>query len=234
MMAHMQTNLACPMCESKHLISTGVVESFEFFSCQQCDLTFTPQPRAQAEHIYEARHGDTSQGVPTTRWADTTFLEPLWQHLNPNRPQNILDFGCGRSVVPEQLRAQGHEVIGIDIYPPEQPRPDRLTGNLLDLALASDRFDLAYAFQVFEHLPKPRPFLEELLRVTRVGGLVMIHTDMEVPEREAGFEHWWYVLPPQHCTFYRHRTFELYLAHRPHHIIDYGPKHVLIQIGAIP
>lgn len=91
----------------------------------------------------------------------------------------------------------------------------------------------ALAFQVFEHLPEPRPALAELLRLTRPGGLVLVHTDMEAPERdERGFTGWWYVAPPDHCCLFRHRTFAVPLAGTPHRIVWRDPKSVLIEVGA--
>ena len=38
--------------------------------------------------------------------------------------------------------------------------------------------------------------------------MIAIHTDMETPERENGLACWWYATPPDHCAFFRHRTFE--------------------------
>ncbi len=71
------------------------------------------------------------------------------------------------------------------------------------------------------------------MRLTRPGGLVLAHTDMETPERdERGFTGWWYVAPPDHCCFFRHRTFDVALAGTPHRIVRRDPKSVLIEVGA--
>jgi SAM-dependent methyltransferase len=88
-------------------------------------------------------------------------------------------------------RAAGRPAVAVDLVPPLRPHPDRLTGDLLALRLAPGTFDLAFAFQVFDHLPEPRPFLNELLRLTRSGGLVLVHTEMETEERAHGFARWW-------------------------------------------
>ena len=118
--------------------------------------------------------------------------------------------------------------------PPLRPHRDRLTGSLEALGPLDGAFDLAYAFQVFEHLPEPRSTFDRLLYLTRPGGLVLIHTDMETPERAMNsFERWGYVTPPDHCAFFRHRTFEHLLGgDTPHVIVRKDAKSVIIRVGA--
>ena len=180
---------------------------------------------------YQAGHHGADDGAPEVGWASLEFLGPALDRLGSGRRLHILDFGCGQSYVPAALRAHGHRVIAVDLAPPVQRHPDRLTGDLLALSIAPGAFDLAFAFQVFEHLPEPRPVLDELLRLTRPGGLVLVHTDMETEERGRGFAKWWYVAPPDHCAFYRHRTFEVYLAGTAHQLSGREPKSVLIQVA---
>ena len=81
-------------------------------------------------------------------------------------------------------------------FPVAAPVSWRQIQNGITLALAPDQFDLAFAFQVLEHLPEPRLVLDQLVRLTRPGGLVLVHTDMDTRERAGGFERWWYVTPP--------------------------------------
>ncbi|PRY05321.1 hypothetical protein CLV24_1301, partial [Pontibacter ummariensis] len=49
------------------------------------------------------------------------------------------------------------------------------------------------------------------------------------PERDEGFLNWWYVLPPDHCAFYRHRTFEVYLQETGHKMTWKDKKRVILQ-----
>lgn len=170
--------------------------------------------------------------APDRGWANTRFLSPAIRRLGSQL--HILDFGTGQSRVPEQLRAEGHRVIAVDTVAPDTPHPDRLVGSLWSSALGAGQFDIAFAFQVFEHLPRPVPYLHAMLRLTRTGGLVAIHTDMHVAERErVPFTDWWYVMPPLHCSFFRHATFEYLLADTPHRIVHRTPKCVMIEKGTL-
>lgn len=220
------------MCGAPELRAAGTVNGYDFAECEICGFTFAPRiTRERMERLYASGYHGPDDGAPEEGWADPAFLEPAFDHLPDERPLRVLDFGAGQSRVPAQLRERGHRVIAVDIAEPVKAHPDRLTGSLFELNLDAGGFDLVYAFQVFEHLPEPLPVLLELGRLTRPKGMLLIHTDMEVPDRESGFTDWWYVDPPDHCAFYRHKSFERALAETPHDIILRDPKAVLIRGG---
>ncbi|MEX2574939.1 MAG: class I SAM-dependent methyltransferase [Balneolaceae bacterium] len=180
--------------------------------------------------LYNAGYHNSEDGAPEKGWAyDTEFLKPAFQQME-DRKAKILDFGCGESKLPAALRDQGHQVTGVDIAPPLQKQENRLTGDILELCISENQFDLIYSYQVFEHIPDPLPILTELFRITKKGGFLLVHTDMEVPERfENGFRNWWYISPPDHCVFYRNRTFEVYLQDKPHELVYKDEKSVIMK-----
>lgn len=223
------TDPACRMCGETGLRPAGMVDGYSFVECSDCGMVFTSAvTRTTSEALYRSGYHGPSEGAPVSGWANAEFLEPAFDLL-PEGPLAILDFGTGQSFVPDMLRAAGHRVIAVDIVAPLRRHPDRLTGSLRACGLADGSFDLVFAFQVFEHLPEPRSVLDGLLRLARPGGLVLIHTDMETPERAAGLARWWYVSPPDHCAFYRHRTFERVLAGTSHTIAWREPKAIIIR-----
>lgn len=222
------------MCGGSEFRVQGLVGKYEFKGCSYCEFVFCPgiTPEYLSQMYSEGFHGP-EDGGPKKGWKkDLSFLEPALQFLPKEKSLDILDFGTGQDRTPDLLREQGQRVIAVDIAPPLRPHPDRLTGNLLHLGLESERFDFVYSFQVFEHLPQPRPVLDELLRLTRPGGYILIHTDMETPEREReGFSNWWYVAPPDHCAFFKIRTFDVYLEQSPHELVWNDAKTVIIRKG---
>jgi SAM-dependent methyltransferase len=135
----------------------------------------------------------------------------------------VLDFGCGNSPFADQLRVHGHRVLAVDLRPPRRPHPDRLTGDLCALALTEAQFDLAYAYRVFEYLPEPQPYLDELLRLTKRGGMALIHTPAASNHR-PGAAH-----PAEHTCPYRHRLFSTILKHKPDFLLWHTPWSMVIQ-----
>lgn len=220
------------MCESENIIFEAEVDGFTFEHCLNCAVVFCPQitPEYLTNLYSDGFHGP-KDGGPKTGWSKgVEFLEPAFKRLPQSRGLKILEFGTGQNRIPEVLRKQGHRVIAVDISPPLRPHPDRLTGDILDLELQKEQFDLIFAFQVFEHLPRPKPILYELLRLLKPGGLLLIHTDMETPERdEEGLENWWYATPPDHCIFYRNKSFEIFMEDKPGEITWKDEKTVLIR-----
>jgi SAM-dependent methyltransferase len=224
----------CRLCESAFLQDAGQKDGYRFVECADCGFAFCPQlTAASMRELYSDDYHGVEEGAPATGWADVEFLRPALERLAPRGELSILDFGTGQSTTPDWLRAQGHRVIAVDVARPERPHPDRLAGDLLALGLPSDRFQLSYSYQVFEHLPDPLPYLRELVRLTAPDGLVLIHTDMETDDRPERLVDWWYVTPPDHCVFYRHRTFEIAVRRLPARLVWRNPKMVLIEpIGA--
>ena len=112
------------------------------------------------DRLYAQGYHASKKGVPKSGWSNPAFLEPVWTFFPHGQALQLLDFGCGQSTVPEKLRERGHKVIAVDVTEPRRPHPDRLVGKISDLDLEPDQFDLVYSFQVFEHLPEPRPIFE--------------------------------------------------------------------------
>lgn len=190
---------SCKWCSSKSLKDQGEVKGFIFVECRSCGFTFCPYISQEfMDRLYGQGYHANEEKVPGHGWSRVGFLEPVLKRYGPEESLRILDFGCGQSKVPKKLREMGHKVLGVDVTPPRHPHPDRITRNLPDLQLAPEQFDVVYSFQVFEHLSEPAPIFRELIRITKPGGYILIHTDMETPERKEGFSNWWYVLPPDH------------------------------------
>lgn len=221
----------CDMCGSREVEFLDVIQGFVFKQCKKCSFVFAPDITPEyLKSLYAKGYHGPDDGGPKKGWSkNISFLEPALKLL-PNGPLRVLDFGTGQDLAPDELRKLGHRVIAVDIAPPIRPHPDRLTGDILELGLKRNQFDLVYAFQVFEHLPNPRSILKELLRLLKPEGLLLIHTDMETEARlENDFRNWWYVAPPDHCSFYRPQTFETALKDTHHKIIISEPTFVVIK-----
>jgi arabinofuranan 3-O-arabinosyltransferase len=60
------------------------------------------------------------------------------------------------------------------VWPGRLLEGDTIAGDGLALPLPDDTFDLVFSSNVLEHVPDPRRFLDEAVRVTRPGGLVYV------------------------------------------------------------
>lgn len=86
----------------------------------------------------------------------------------------VLDLGCGRGGLVEQLEHPHQQVIGIDpdllsLREHRLPVP-RVQGFSHPLPFARDSFDLVFASWLLEHLQEPANDFAEIARVLRPGG----------------------------------------------------------------
>jgi SAM-dependent methyltransferase/uncharacterized small protein (DUF1192 family) len=95
----------------------------------------------------------------------------------------VLDAGCGTGYGCRLLAAAGaREVVGVDIagavleaVGPEMPESVQLrVGDLRQLDLDDDSFELVVCFEVIEHVEDPGSVLDELVRVLAPGGLLLV------------------------------------------------------------
>jgi SAM-dependent methyltransferase len=95
----------------------------------------------------------------------------------------IAEFGCGGGVVLSAAGERVQEAVGFDIseiaLAKANSRPGKHRAILSDttaVPLASDYADLAYSFEVLEHVWDPAAVIREMLRVVKPGGLLLITT----------------------------------------------------------
>ena len=91
----------------------------------------------------------------------------------------VLSVGCGNGADVVELRQNGYEAYGIDLYPAaETARQWTKIAPADALPFGDSLFDAALCLEVIEHIPVAQrsAVTAELLRVTRPGGAVIIAT----------------------------------------------------------
>lgn len=91
----------------------------------------------------------------------------------------VLDVGGGPGYFAEAFRDAGARYAGVDpdvgeLYARGGTSVNTLRASGLDLPLQTGSVDLVYSSNVLEHVPSPEQMAEEMLRVARSGGTVVI------------------------------------------------------------
>ena len=243
-----KTALRCRMCERGGLEPVGRTRGQDYFHCRHCHFVFTPACDEQTAGADGSSYRRTQVYTPEGRWAvDPAFLCPALERLGHRGPLRILDFGAADSIVPDLLRQGGHRVI---VLAPASanpsgnhlPRPgagchpDRITGDIIELNIPEAQFDLTYAYKALEHVAEPRAVLRELLRLTKPGGYVLIHTAMSDIAGGAAAGESRSRRPAEidsaACGRFTLRTFEVFVRGSSHRLVHHDAHTALIQRDA--
>ncbi len=199
----------------KYLIQ-GLQE--RFVTCDGCGLgSLHPMPSsARIAEFYPAEY----YGTPDAKF------EPLVEAgvrlgaklraatLLKGIPQGgrVLDVGCGRGVMLRGILDLGYEAHGVELNAAAAEGADRrakirIAPQLADARYPSSTFDAVILWHVLEHLPQPDQTLDEIARVLKPGGRLII----AVPNLGSWQSRWsganWFHLDlPRHVYHFSDRT----------------------------
>ena len=125
--------------------------------------------------------------------------DPIVSYLVERGARTVCDAGCGCGVWALRLAAQGFAVSGFDVSPRAVALTKSLlasrgfasdgfrTAGIVDSGFADGQFDAAVARDVLDHLPlrAGAAAVDELLRITRPGGCVLLTLDAADDEYES-------------------------------------------------
>jgi SAM-dependent methyltransferase len=115
---------------------------------------------------------------PGWRPATELYADLVRQQLTPQA--RVLDIGCGRGGLVEQLEHPLAQVVGIDpdwlsLHEHRLALP-RVAAFSHDLPFAPETFDVAFASWVLEHLARPFLTFHSIARVLKPGGVFVFIT----------------------------------------------------------
>jgi 2-polyprenyl-3-methyl-5-hydroxy-6-metoxy-1,4-benzoquinol methylase len=130
-------------------------------------------------------------GIKAYGWtsADRTnahnyILPAIIRLLPPGKQLSVLDAGCGNGFVAGKLAQLGYKVIGIDLAEDGIAIAQTNYPNVRfevcsvydDIEAIVNNVDLVVSTEVIEHLFSPKTFLDNLHKVVRPGGHIILTT----------------------------------------------------------
>jgi len=177
--------------------------------CPACAFTFTTAfddwpPATFRQHIYNENYiavdPDYAELRPTN---NARFVAETFHATRASL--RILDYGGGTGLFARLLREQHFDACTYD------PFSDSSEINQLPV----DRFDLITCFEVMEHVPNPRPTVEQILSLLTEQGAILFSTLLQPENFESLGLAWWYASPRNgHVSLYSRTALEQLFA--PH------------------
>lgn len=172
---------SCNLCGGTDWKVLETVSSTRVVRCA-CGLVFvTPQPsRSVIEQAYEQEY--------YSPWDEQAALRAgIWRRrladveARRSPPGDLLDVGCGTGAFLALARERGWRVTGTELSgyacrAAEAQGIRAVRGEVWEAGLPAASFDVVTCWHVIEHVADPRRVLEELHRLLRPGGRLLLAT----------------------------------------------------------
>lgn len=203
-----------------------------------CGLVWLdPMPLAEelhkAYHSYYTHHADTDHDVSFMQKLDRALYRRcnrLLARLSglatqqadsqnlfiPTETQGtLLDIGCGNGRFLKRMADQGWSVVGTDFdndavaYVKKTYQFEAYAGDLLDLPLSPERFDMITLQHVIEHVPDPVKLLNHCKTLLKPQGkIILVTPNIQSWGHHYYQQHWRGLEPPRHVYLYAPKTLE--------------------------
>jgi hypothetical protein len=164
-----------------------------YYRCAACGFIQTEAPHWLAESYANPMTSYDLGGISRPALNSGVTKAVLSACFDPSG--RFVDFGGGYGVFTRWMRDEGFDFWHHDKH------CQNLFANGFDADMSGNtRYEIATAYEVFEHFPEPAEMLKTLFRVT---DSIFFTTDL-LPEPAPRLEDWWYFGPEhgQHVAFY--------------------------------
>ena len=175
---------ACPLCGGSDRDTVFVKDGFSHVRCQTC-LLMHVSPVAKDEVVEEFYRSEASWTEVLENPVQLEFdrlkfhygLDIALEHCP--RPRRILDVGCGPGIFLDVARERGYDAVGVELNQKNvadmRARGIEVHDRLLqEVGFDDASFDIVALWEVLEHIVEPKPLLDEVRRITKPGGVVLI------------------------------------------------------------
>lgn len=173
------------------------------YRCCQCSLGFR-WPRLTKDELDTLyKGGNENAWTASSNFRTDWRIAQEWIARKLPPGSRILDVGCFDGGFLEPLGAS-YRCSGIEIHPSARDRAKRKGIEVIgsDFSEVTGRFDCITAFDVIEHMERPRAFLDQCLAAIRPHGWALISTgNLDAFTFRMMGSRYWYCTIAEHISF---------------------------------
>ena len=218
---------SCPLCGGKNHEQIylardrhyGIPGEYRMVRCTACSLIFlNPMPSDQElSALYPTDYYAYQDKFRPNRWKEIlrSLLRYRIRSFDPEfpAPGKMLDLGCGSGWFMSAMRDRGWETYGVEISNSAAELGRRVcgleifAGTLSQAGFPDAYFNYVRSNHSFEHTSCPGETLDEIYRILRPDGKVMIGVpNVDSLSARIFGQYWWYLGAPVHPVTYSVRT----------------------------
>lgn len=147
-----------------------------------------------------------------------SWKERIFRKYAPNYVgMKMLDIGCGAGKFVRQCLDLGIDAYGIDLSKDrieygikEYSLEGRIwQGTLIEEQNKHIKYDIITLWDVIEHVPNPKEILNEIRKIISIDSKLFILTmSLDSFTYKLYRSRWFYIHPPQHLSYFSHKTME--------------------------
>jgi SAM-dependent methyltransferase len=201
-------------------ISCGLGMLHPMLSSDDVDSLYRPEYFKKDYHCGTSEKTYT-QEIETMRQGFRPYLSLIQKFFPQGR---YLEIGCAGGATLAEARDRGFDTIGVELSPEmaewgrKNLNLDIRAGKLEQQHFLDNSFDVVYLGDVIEHLLKPKEVLQEIRRVLKPGGIVVLAYPMELNHIVPHLRRFFRLQrqspnKPYHLFYYTTRTLRRFLEH---------------------
>lgn len=218
----------CELCNSATQLILFNLNGFQLFRCPICGVYFThPQPRTILKRNIEFYKTDRSNYLSAERQIYKRSKEIIKRIKKYKYTGRLLEIGSSYGFFLKTAKDKGFDVYGVEISPDAVNYSLKkfglqvFKGTFTNTLFPSSNFDVVVMIDVFEHLNNPRKEFQNVSRVLKRAGLLVI----QVPNFESFMakiagQKWNWLLIPLHLFHFSPHSLEKFIKSQNFKIIE--------------
>lgn len=201
-------------------------EKYQVYRCQDCGLIFLDDIILDQKYYqkyyelgyYDGKEETVGNGLLTgvTKWISKYSVgrksKMILKDSTLPSKLSILDFGCGDGSFLSALKNKRLQKSGLEINTEGQEICRRkgikvYGGEISQINFGQEKFDVITTWHVLEHLEDPNAVLQDISKILRKNGKLIIQTpNTDSLGFKLGRENWFHLDSPRHLALYNAKS----------------------------